>query len=229
MAYIRTPFAASGDKTAIPEGSQIDGSISMTDGWGTDYQADQTTDPDAKNVGRQTTNWLLNLLSVAIQQYQQHGVPEFITSSDNDGSPYSYSKNDIVRFNPGSGYQNYVSLVDSNTTDPTNTTNWRAIIYIDPEPTGTVKEYWGLTAPTGYVFPNGTSIGDASSGATQRANADTLALFTLLWNSVPQSTLPMQNSSGVVTARGASAAAECAWYHGRHNRYRSDHDCRMRY
>jgi microcystin-dependent protein len=47
-------------------------------------------------------------------------------------------------------------------------------------PTGTrITGYWP-SAPTGYVLANGDTIGNASSGAT-RANADTEALFTLLY------------------------------------------------
>lgn len=49
-------------------------------------------------------------------------------------------------------------------------------------PTGAIFQgYFGNTAPTGFVFLNGTSIGSATSGASQRANADTQNLYTLLW------------------------------------------------
>ncbi|MFX9031451.1 hypothetical protein ABTN13_20060, partial [Acinetobacter baumannii] len=33
----------------------------------------------------------------------------------------------------------------------------------------------------GYVRANGRTIGSATSGATERANADTAALYALLW------------------------------------------------
>lgn len=72
------------------------------------------------------------------------------------------------------------------------------------EITGVVKDYIGTSAPSGYVFLSGRTIGDASSGATERANADTSALFTLLWNS-------MANTEAAVSGgRGASAAADFA-------------------
>jgi len=46
--------------------------------------------------------------------------------------------------------------------------------------TGTrITGYWSA-APSGFVLANGETIGNASSGAT-RANADTEALFLLLW------------------------------------------------
>ena len=72
------------------------------------------------------------------------------------------------------------------------------------EITGVVKDYIGNSAPSGYVFLSGRTIGDASSGATERANADTSALFTLLWDS-------MANTEAAVSGgRGASAAADFA-------------------
>lgn len=70
--------------------------------------------------------------------------------------------------------------------------------------TGDVKLTFKTTADTGWVMMNDGSIGNASSGATTRANADTEALFTLLWNNVSNTWAP------VSTGRGASAAADFA-------------------
>lgn len=72
-------------------------------------------------------------------------------------------------------------------------------------PTGTILDYIGLTAPGGYVFGNATTIGNAASAATGRANADTEQLFTLLWNSFANAQAPVLPSG-----RGASAAADFA-------------------
>lgn len=77
-------------------------------------------------------------------------------------------------------------------------------------PTGAVKGFRRTTAPTGWVKENGGTIGSASSGATTRANADTEALFTLLWTDFSNTILPIQDSSGVATTRGGSAAADFA-------------------
>lgn len=77
-------------------------------------------------------------------------------------------------------------------------------------PTGTVAGFRMTAAPSGWVKENGGTIGSAASGATNRANADTEALFTLLWNNFNQATLPIQNSAGAVTTRGANAAADFA-------------------
>ncbi len=71
-------------------------------------------------------------------------------------------------------------------------------------PTGVPLDYFGTTAPSGYVMASGRTIGSAASGATERANADTEALYTLLWESMADAQAP------VASGRGASAAADFA-------------------
>lgn len=72
-------------------------------------------------------------------------------------------------------------------------------------PTGLGPLPWSAaTAPTGWVRCNGRTIGNASSGATERANADTVNLFTHLWNNHADSVLAVSGG------RGASAAADYA-------------------
>jgi hypothetical protein len=66
--------------------------------------------------------------------------------------------------------------------------------------TGDVKQVYGSGSIVGWVRMNGRTIGSATSGASERANADTQALFTLLWN----------NDAGLAVSggRGVSAAAD---------------------
>jgi microcystin-dependent protein len=71
-------------------------------------------------------------------------------------------------------------------------------------PTGSLIDFLGSTAPAGWVLGAGKTIGNASSGATERANDVTKDLFTLLWNS-------MANAQAAVSGgRGANAAADWA-------------------
>ena len=70
--------------------------------------------------------------------------------------------------------------------------------------TGMMIDYWGASAPSGWVFIDGQTIGDGSSGATGRANADTESLFLLLWASLGELEAPVSGG------RGASAAADWA-------------------
>jgi len=71
-------------------------------------------------------------------------------------------------------------------------------------PTGVVNPFVGNAAPSGWILAGGGTIGNAASGASVRANADTEALFTLLWNSMLDAQAP------VIGGRGASAAADFA-------------------
>lgn len=74
--------------------------------------------------------------------------------------------------------------------------------------TGFGIDYYGQTAPSGYVLASGRTIGSAASGATERANADTKDLFIMLWNDYDNSILPIQTSGGAPDIRGVSAIAD---------------------
>ena len=70
--------------------------------------------------------------------------------------------------------------------------------------TGDVKLTFKTAADATWVIVDDGSIGDAGSGATTRANADTEDLYTLLWDNVSDTYAP------VSTGRGANAAADFA-------------------
>lgn len=70
--------------------------------------------------------------------------------------------------------------------------------------TGDVILTFRPTAEAGWIVANDGTIGNAGSGATTRAHADTEALFMLLWNSVSDAYAPVSGG------RGASAAADFA-------------------
>jgi len=205
--YLRVPFASSGDRTVIPEATQPDGSVSYTEGFGFDYQREQGVDPNAKDVPRDQTNDLFYQIMVAVKQYQETGFPPWITAAENAGVSFPYAKNVVVLYSDGSLYQ---SLVDANTATPgADFTKWAAF-----PPNGfssaDVVETYNSTLPAGWLWVDGKTIGSAASGSTARANADTLNLFTALWNSVSNSVLAIQNSDGTAGARGISAAADFA-------------------
>lgn len=66
--------------------------------------------------------------------------------------------------------------------------------------TGAFMQFYGTGVLTGWVRCNGRTIGSASSGASERANADTQALFEYLWTADANLT--------VSTGRGVSANAD---------------------
>lgn len=69
--------------------------------------------------------------------------------------------------------------------------------------TGDVKLTYKTTADSGWVIANDGSIGNTGSGATTRANADTEALFKLMWN-IPACTL--QTYTGAASTKTTAAA-----------------------
>lgn len=75
---------------------------------------------------------------------------------------------------------------------------------------GMEGNFYSGVAPAGWVKANGGTIGNAASGATTRANADTANLFAFLWTNLDNTNFPIQTSSGVPTTRGGSAAADYA-------------------
>lgn len=77
-------------------------------------------------------------------------------------------------------------------------------------PIGAVVAYPFSTAPSGWLFVSGLTIGSAASGATAKAHAGMLPLYEKLWDEFDNTELVIQNSSGTPTTRGASAAADFA-------------------
>lgn len=77
-------------------------------------------------------------------------------------------------------------------------------------PTGFVGHHRRSTAPAGWVELRDGTIGNAGSGGTVRAHADTAALFALIWTESDNAAAPIQDSAGIASARGASAAADFA-------------------
>lgn len=212
--YFKTPFAASGDKTAIPDTAPPDGSVSFASGYGVDYQIDPST-PPGLDIERDKFNELMYQVTLAVQQYQQNGFPDFITTSDNGGVAYEYAIYATVRFAggwAGAGTFNYYSLVDTNTTTPADATKWGLVQYgTQTFITGDMLPWAFNTIRTGgWIWMNGTTIGNASSGSTGRANADTSTLFAMLWTDYANAVLPIQDSSGNPSTRGANAAADFA-------------------
>lgn len=75
--------------------------------------------------------------------------------------------------------------------------------------TGEIRAMARLTAPAGWLLIDGRTVGNAASGGTARANADTAALFAELWT-FPAASVPIFDSTGAASTRGASAAADFA-------------------
>lgn len=82
---------------------------------------------------------------------------------------------------------------------------------VSPPTTGDAKFTLKTTPDTGWVMLDDGTFGDASSGGTSRANADTSALFTLLFTNTADADCPIYTSSGVLTTRVAQGNAATAF------------------
>lgn len=170
--YFDTVFGSSGDLITVPDPIQIDGSISYAQGWGADYELDESI-PGALDISRAQTNQLFFDITSAIQNYQQHGTPPFITSAMNGGSPFSYGIGDRVI---KSGVV-YTSITASNTSTPPSA-NWAIDAFTIASnngylqlPNGLIVQWMHLiaitdpaTATLPLTFPNANLFSIASYG-----------------------------------------------------------------
>lgn len=151
--YIQVPFAAGGARESVPVSTQVDGSVSFTEGYGEDYSRSRATDPDARNIERPKYNQILFETQEGLQQYQQTGTPEFITTADNGGVAFQYAKGARVRYNNGTTTETYVSKINTNTALPTDATYWAVA------GTGAVDSVNGFTGAVTLTTTNITEGG----------------------------------------------------------------------
>lgn len=113
---------------------------------------------------------------------------------------------------PGSYRQKMLESDDTLVFDDDDVDVPQSATYVPPEAgetsidllarTGDLKPYYGTSAPSGWVRSAGRTIGSATSGATERANADTEDLFLHLWS--------VDSTLSVSGGRGGSAAGDWA-------------------
>lgn len=153
--YFINAFATTGDQSTIPVTGSETGTVNFQYGYGSKYSASLKTDPSALKVDRLTFNYLMYEMTLNWQNLYQNGIAPFISSADNGGSPYSYSKNALVRYTDGN---NYYSLVNTNTATPgTDPTKW----YIwNPSPSS--KQITVTTSP-GSALANNTIVANGGS------------------------------------------------------------------
>lgn len=153
---------------------------------------------DWNGILKQITQW---------SQWQAAGGPVFYDSAfvtANGGYPSGATIMSAIV--PG---DMWMSTADNNTTNPdAGGAGW--VQAPGQIPIGTPVQSLYTTVPTGYVSANGLTIGDASSNGTNRANSDTQLLFSVVWNGCPNAQCPIFTSTGAVSTRGVSAAADYA-------------------
>lgn len=115
MSYpFKIPFAASGTQATIPD-TDLSGEVNFTDGYTSDYQIDPSN-PNAKLVERSKWNFLMNKVTLAIQDVQKFGVPQWFPAADL--APYGIG----ARVHHAGVY--YRSLAANNSSTPGASSTW---------------------------------------------------------------------------------------------------------
>lgn len=105
----------SGDVATVPVSGTELGTINFTYGYGSNYSASLTTNPDALQVDRLTFNYLMNTLTANFQALYQTGTVPFITAAMNNSVAFSYGVGATCLFTDGNVYYNTTA---SNTASP---------------------------------------------------------------------------------------------------------------
>lgn len=142
-----TPFATGGDKSAVPDASQADGSVSYTQGFGPDYQQEQGT-PGAKDIPRDKTNQLFNDITAAISEMQRLGFAEYYPEL----APYAQG---ATVWRAGTVY---MSVAANNSTVPGAAGASWIVLGGDTTPVGTTIAFNAESPPTGYAIENGLAV-----------------------------------------------------------------------
>jgi hypothetical protein len=187
--YFFYPFGTSGDQTVVPDPTQSSGSVSFQSGWPYNYQRQIGTDPLALPIDRSTMNYLITTITEQLQQYQQFGLPEWIDTTDNDGTPFAYDFGACVRYSSTGNppFTTYVSMVDgqgTNSSTPGADANWQPLRIIPGHyytDTGAANAYVVAVDPPVTRYPNGLEISfkavHANTGAcTLNAGGGAIAL-----------------------------------------------------
>lgn len=158
----KIPFAASGDVESIPTAVQPDGSVSVQQGYGFDYERPTDgTDPLGKVYPRSPHNGLLNEITASIGEIQQNGFP--IWASD----MVPYPANAWVRHND----QVWQNTISSNNANPSSSgSGWST-----PGAKGRVRITTSSTfvVPAGVttIYVSGTGGGGGGGGGSGRASS----------------------------------------------------------
>src|ERR1700679_2578422 len=91
VGYFYNAFAVDApDNTPIPVTGSSGNPITYPYGYGADYALNLLTNPAAIPIGRTTMNQLFFDITSQLQQYSQYGTPPFITTMQNQGTPFEY-------------------------------------------------------------------------------------------------------------------------------------------
>lgn len=118
MQNYTTPFANTGDTEEFSIDTDPSGKVSLEKGWTELYQL--RPEEGGLFILRKVFNQMMKLVSTDTVTWKTQTFPNWIDDKG-DGLPFAYPKNVTVKYTDGN---TYVSLVDNNTSLPTDTDNW---------------------------------------------------------------------------------------------------------
>ena len=189
--YIAIPFAASGERLAVPVPAQPGGQISMTQGWTEDYQKDMAADPNAKPIDRRQTNQLFYLVTQLLQRWQGEAVPEWIDPVNNGGVAFAYPFGAIIRVPAGSTWVIRISLFDGNVSAPNITASTAQ--WLDPLPVLQNAVLTNTPTAQDMIGPLNVGAGSKVLGAMAPRNASDNRIATMEW--IKNGSLAFSNSA----------------------------------
>ncbi len=89
-------FADGGNKTAVPDPTQVGGTVSYTEGYGPDYELDQVTEPSAKDIERQKMNQLFFDVTSLLAEIQRNGLPIYDALYNYEIGAYTLASNGFL-------------------------------------------------------------------------------------------------------------------------------------
>lgn len=134
-------------------------------------------------------------------------------SNWNDEHALTLAQDKIIgRVSAGTGAAEEITCTPAARTilDDTSIAAILATLGITPPSTGDLWLTLKTVAPAGWVLMRNGTIGNASSGADIRANADCFDLYVLIWNGISQTYAPVTTSAGGASTRGVDAATDWA-------------------
>lgn len=213
MARIfKTPFGAQGDTEQVPEAPQGDGSVSLTQGFGYDYEREYE-DPAAKDIRREVMNGLFHDVTEAIGDIQLSGVAKWSA----DAAPYPAG---AVVWHNSVAWQ---SRVNNNTATPSEGAGWTAVATAASVGNAYVPLTRTITAGTGLsgggsLAANRTlSVDYGTTAGTAAQGNDSRLSNSREWTADTVSQAEAQ--AGTATTRRAWTAqrvrqAVAAWWNG---------------
>lgn len=157
-------FAVSGSKTPI-DVLRTDGVVDFTNGYTADYSRELGVDPSAKPVERDKQNYLFNLITSNLIDWQSMGFPQWIS-----GLPYAVGA--FVRYSPNIATtpERIYRCIVANTgaVAPVSSSNWEELLTM-------AALQAAIPMPEKLVISVATDFNTLTSNATWEIQTDSIA------------------------------------------------------